>query len=224
MRYRSGVRQSHRPAGPGDLFGEMTCMSLYPRSPPCARSKQTVVPRDAPATSSACCRGTRRSRPSSTRTYRQRALDTHLRSVPIFDGVSDDFLRQLATRIELVRFEPGQVIFRQGDPAESFYLVRIGFVRSPSHFPAATSWSPIRLAARISGDRTPGGRRPPPSPPAPRSTTSSWSKIGAEEFRDMLQRFPPVAERLAERPASASSRTRPARRRRAPHRRVLGQG
>ena len=28
-----------------------------------------------------------------------------------------------------MRFAPGQVICRQGDPADSFYLVRIGFVK-----------------------------------------------------------------------------------------------
>ena len=40
-----------------------------------------------------------------------------------------EFLGRLRERVELVRFTPGQVICRQGDPADSFYLVRIGFVK-----------------------------------------------------------------------------------------------
>ncbi len=37
-----------------------------------------------------------------------------------------DYLRP---RVELLRINPGDVIFRQGDPADAFYLVRIGFVK-----------------------------------------------------------------------------------------------
>src|SRR5712692_8689126 len=112
--------------GPGDLFGEMTCMSLYPRSATVRAVEETVVLEMLRNVLSVLQRN-RRFKAQLDETYRQRALETHLRSVPIFDGVTDDFLRQLATRTELVRFEPGQIIFRQGDPADSFYLVRIGF-------------------------------------------------------------------------------------------------
>src|ERR1700728_5167955 len=63
------------------------------------------------------------------RSYRQRALDTHLRAVPIFAELTDEFIDGLRDKVELLRFSPGQVICRQGDPADSFYLVRIGFVK-----------------------------------------------------------------------------------------------
>ena len=61
--------------------------------------------------------------------YRGRALGTHLRSVPIFSTISDEFIDILRDRVEFLRFAPGQVICSEGDPADSFYLVRIGFVR-----------------------------------------------------------------------------------------------
>ena len=130
--------------------------------------------------------------------YRQRALDTHLRSVPIFDGITDDFRRQLATRTELVRFEPGQIIFRQGDPAESFYLVRIGFVKVTKSFPGGDLVVAYQARGSYFGEiglLEDDGRRI--------ATCTAIDhvelvKIGAEEFRDMLQRFPQVAQRLAE--------------------------
>src|SRR5262249_44896088 len=38
-------------------------------------------------------------------------------------------------RVELVDFAPGQVIVRQGDPADAFYLIRLGFVKVSQEFP-----------------------------------------------------------------------------------------
>jgi CRP-like cAMP-binding protein/Fe-S-cluster-containing hydrogenase component 2 len=69
------------------------------------------------------------------RTYRMRALDTHLRNVPVFASLSDAFLGRLREQVELLRIEPGQVICRQGDVADSFYLIRIGFVKVTQAFP-----------------------------------------------------------------------------------------
>src|ERR1700723_3089617 len=63
------------------------------------------------------------------RSYRERALDSHLRAVPVFSGLTDEFIDSLRENVELLRFAPGQVICRQGDPADAFYLVRVGFVK-----------------------------------------------------------------------------------------------
>ena len=69
------------------------------------------------------------------RNYRARALDSHLRSVPIFRNLSADFLEHLRDRVELVDAVPGQVICRQGEIADSFYLIRMGFVKVSQIFP-----------------------------------------------------------------------------------------
>ncbi len=65
--------------------------------------------------------------------YRQRSLDLVLQSSELFKGVAAedyrkivDYLRQ---RISFVRVNPGQVLFRQGDPVNDLYLVRLGYVR-----------------------------------------------------------------------------------------------
>jgi Fe-S-cluster-containing hydrogenase component 2 len=63
------------------------------------------------------------------RKYRQRALETHLRSVPVLASMPPDFIAYLRDRVELQRYSPGEVIVRQGDPADAFYLVRLGFVK-----------------------------------------------------------------------------------------------
>jgi CRP-like cAMP-binding protein/Fe-S-cluster-containing hydrogenase component 2 len=67
--------------------------------------------------------------------YRTRALDTHLRSVPIFQGVSQEFIDYIRDRVDLVDFPPGDVICKQGDLADAFYLIRLGFVKVSQQFP-----------------------------------------------------------------------------------------
>jgi len=67
--------------------------------------------------------------------YRSRALDTHLRSVPVFRNLSAEFIDHLRQHVELVDVVPGQVICRQGDIADAFYLIRMGFVKVSQIFP-----------------------------------------------------------------------------------------
>src|SRR5436190_56916 len=68
-------------------------------------------------------------------TYRRRALENHLRGVPMFAGLSPEFIEHLKKSVELQRYVPGQVIVQQGAPADSFYLVRIGFVKVSENYP-----------------------------------------------------------------------------------------
>jgi len=114
--------------GPGDLFGEMTCMSYYPRSAT-VRARTDCVMLEMLRNVLDILQRNKTFRAQLERTYRTRALDSHLRSVPIFAPLTKDFVDHLRDRVELLRFNPGQVICRQGEPADSFYLVRIGFVK-----------------------------------------------------------------------------------------------
>ncbi len=114
--------------GPGDLFGEMTCMSYYPRSAT-VRAKTDCVMLEMLRNVLDILQRNKTFRAQLERNYRVRALDSHLRSVPIFAPLTKDFVDHLRDRVELLRFSPGQVICRQGDAADSFYLIRIGFVK-----------------------------------------------------------------------------------------------
>ncbi len=77
----------------------------------------------------------KKSRALLEETYRRRSIDTHLRGVDIFASLLQDekqfadFVTYMRERVKLIRVPPGQVIFRQNDPADHFYLVRIGFVK-----------------------------------------------------------------------------------------------
>jgi CRP-like cAMP-binding protein/Fe-S-cluster-containing dehydrogenase component len=194
--------------GPGDLFGEMTCMNFYPRS--------ATVTAETDAVAFEMLRNVldlmlknKTFRAQIDQNYRRRALENHLRGVPMFADLSPDFIEHLKGRVELQRFAPGQVIARQGDPARSFYLVRIGFVKVSEAYPGGE----LVLAYLSRGDYfgeiglLGGGLRT--------ATCTALDhvevvRISEGDFREMVERFPGVRQGLetvaAERQAANQQR------------------
>jgi CRP-like cAMP-binding protein/Fe-S-cluster-containing dehydrogenase component len=112
----------------GDLFGEMTCMSLYPRSATVVAAEDSVMIEMLSNVLDIMLRNkTLRNRLDSN--YRKRALEDHLRSVPLFSSLSGEFIDRLRDHVELLSFNRNEVICRQGEPVDRFYLVRIGFLK-----------------------------------------------------------------------------------------------
>jgi CRP-like cAMP-binding protein/Fe-S-cluster-containing dehydrogenase component len=120
--------------GPGDFFGEMTCMNFYPRSAT-VRAETDVVAFEMLRNVLDIMLKNKTFRAQIDQNYRRRALETHLRGVPMFADLSPDFIAHLKESVELQRYAPGQVIAQQGEPADSFYLVRIGFVKISEEYP-----------------------------------------------------------------------------------------
>jgi CRP-like cAMP-binding protein/Fe-S-cluster-containing hydrogenase component 2 len=121
----------------GEIFGEISALSRYPVSATVrARSDVESVMIRTPA-----LRILQRSAPKFKefvdRRYRARSLETHLRYVGLFARCSESFLRALKERVELVSYEPGEVIVEEGSPANSFYLVRGGYVKVSARTGAA---------------------------------------------------------------------------------------
>lgn len=194
--------------GPGDLFGEMTCMNFYPRSAT-VRAKSDVVAFEMLRNVLDIMMKNKTFRAQLDENYRRRALETHLRGVPMFAQLSADFIEHLKNRVELVRCAPGQVIAHQGAHADSFYLVRIGFVKISEHYPGGE----MVLAYVSRGDYfgeiglLGGGIRT--------ATCTALDhvelvKISGDDFRDMVERFPAVRAGLqavaAERQAANAQR------------------
>lgn len=116
------------------IFGEMTCMNNYPRSAT-VKAKTAVTLLEIRRNVLYVLQRNRRSKKILEDVYRKRSISSHLRSIPLFadqfvDKVEfDKFVDLVREKARLVRLNPGDVIFRQGDLADNFYLVRIGFVK-----------------------------------------------------------------------------------------------
>jgi CRP-like cAMP-binding protein/Pyruvate/2-oxoacid:ferredoxin oxidoreductase delta subunit/ferredoxin len=179
---------------PGELFGEMTCMSYYPRSAT-VRAKTDCVMLEMLRNVLDILQRNKTFRAQLERNYRTRALDSHLRSVPIFASLTQDFIDHLRDRVELLRFSPGQIICRQGEAADSFYLVRIGFVKVSEDRPGGELVLAYLARGGYFGEMALLNR-------TPRSATCTALdhvevvRIAREDFEFMLEHFPNVRARL----------------------------
>src|SRR5579872_464664 len=120
--------------GPGDLFGEMTCMSLYPRSATVQAATDCVMYEMLRNVLDIMQRN-KTLKAQIDDNYRRRALEDHLKSVPIFAPLTEEFIDSLRASVELIRYNKGDVICRQGDLADAFYLIRIGFIKVAEDHP-----------------------------------------------------------------------------------------
>ena len=116
------------------LFGEMTCMNNYPRSAT-VRAKTDVSLLEIRRNVLYILQRNRESKAILDGVYNKRSISTHLRSISLFaEQFTDDkdfekFVDLVREKANLVRLNPGDVLFRQGDAEDNFYLVRIGFVK-----------------------------------------------------------------------------------------------
>ncbi|MDQ3939868.1 MAG: cyclic nucleotide-binding domain-containing protein, partial [Actinomycetota bacterium] len=66
--------------------------------------------------------------------YRDRALWSHARSSPVLRGLDENAVEDLLDDAQFRILEPGEVLYREGDPASDMYLVRDGFLRVARKF------------------------------------------------------------------------------------------
>ena len=181
--------------GPGDLFGEMTCLSFYPRSATVRATEDTVV-LEMLRNVLQMLQKDKIFKADLDRRYRERALDTHLRTVPVLAGLSDAFVTRLRDRVQLVRFEPGQDICTQGEVADSFFLLRIGFVKVTQKFPGGDLVARYLTRPDYFGEIGLLGE-------GLRTATCTALdhvevvRIAAEDFRDMMREFPDIEAEMS---------------------------
>ncbi|HWM26449.1 MAG TPA: cyclic nucleotide-binding domain-containing protein [Chthoniobacterales bacterium] len=196
--------------GAGELFGDMTCRTFQPRSAtvitrePCVMVEMLRVILDmlvgnrqlsdaSKATSKVKAptfKGTS-FKAELDRKYRERSLEIHLRSVPLFATVGDEFISYLKDKVELVSYNQSQVICKEGEEADAFYLIRSGMVRISMAMPGGEMvrtylsrgeyfgeigllWARKRIATCTALDAV------------------DVVKVPAGEFKLMLEKFPGV--------------------------------
>src|SRR5437899_3628705 len=200
--------------GPGELFGEMTCRTYQPRSAtvqarePCVMVEMLRVildmlvgnrqPSDATKATSKVKMPTFKGtsfKAELDKRYRERSLDTHLRSVPLFASVSEEFIEHLRQTVELVSCNQSQVICKQGDESDAFYLIRSGVVRVSQNMPGGEIVRGYLSRGDYFGEigLLKAGRR---SATCVALDAVDVVRITASEFNVMLEKFPDVRAQL----------------------------
>jgi CRP-like cAMP-binding protein/Fe-S-cluster-containing hydrogenase component 2 len=115
--------------GPGSFFGEMTLICGLPRNgtvtaqEPCQclevprRAFELWMKKPGPF------------RSTMDQIYIERGLATHLRTIPEFAEIDARIMQELVKKAKLRIFAKHEPIIQEGEEADSFYLIREGFVR-----------------------------------------------------------------------------------------------
>jgi len=195
------------------IIGEMTCLSNYPRSATVTALEDSEVIEILRNVLYILQRN-RSSREMLDRAYRERALGSHLMNVALFAELDDAQRKQcvafLKEKVDLVRVDPGQVIFLQGEPADNFFLVRQGFVKVAQKFYTqervlnylgpGSHFGEIGLLSAMSdliAREVPTGLKP-----GVRTATCSaldhveLVRVRGEHFRELLNTFPALKDQV----------------------------
>lgn len=179
----------------GEIFGEISALSRYPVSATVrAHTDIECLLIRTPA-----LRILQRSAPKFRdfvdRRYRERTLTTHLRHVGLFAGCDEFLIRRLKQKVELVSFEPGELIAGEGTPADAFFLVRGGYVKVS----AKAGASDLALTYLRKGDYF-GEAAILLDEPWPFSFSAIESvelvKISRRDFEELLDSNPPLRDDL----------------------------
>lgn len=120
--------------GPGDLFGELSCMYLTPRAATVVAAEDCVMFEMLRNVLELLKKKSKAFVAKANRAFRERTLLTHLKTQPFFSFLPQSELAFLQSNAELRELAPGEVLFRQGDSSRDphtggLYLVRSGHVQ-----------------------------------------------------------------------------------------------
>ena len=117
-----------------------------------------------------------------------------IRRLPIFRGLSPEDLRAIADRLFCVRYERGDTIFRQGEPADRFYVVETG------HVALLAPADPLNRRVTVERGEAFGGKSFITNARRAQSAvaiddTELWV-LRKSDFDALMQRFPAILARV----------------------------
>ena len=115
--------------GEGNIFGEIAALSGYPRSATVIAKEDLEVLEIPGESLKELMKQSPEFKQIIESLYTERAVKTYLRKVPLFANLNDSLIETLENRLNLKTYNSGDVIFREGDPGDSLYIIRSGFVK-----------------------------------------------------------------------------------------------
>jgi len=197
------------------IIGEMTCLNRYPRSATVVATQPAEI-LEIKRNVLYMLQRNEVSREILDRVYRERSLQNRLATLPILETLAEEdrdrVAKALRDRVDLISVDPGQTIFNQGDPADDYYIIRLGFVkvtqyhqgdqRVLNYLSPGTAFGEIGLLAElgqllsedIGTEIEPGLRT---------ATCTALDhveliRIRGKHFRELVKRFPTIRKSMIE--------------------------
>ncbi|MCH8924116.1 MAG: hypothetical protein IIA67_13330, partial [Planctomycetes bacterium] len=150
----------------GEVFGEMSCMTLAPRSATIVadvdcymleflRNIFDQIQKDAGY------------RETMDKVYQERVLKGHLRRMQFFRDLSDAQLETIRQGATLETHDPGTVICDEYDPSDSVYVIRSGLVQVVQGVDVALKEDEIEDWPALCQALVEGKKSPPPAAETP---------------------------------------------------------
>jgi len=192
--------------GKGDFFGELGPLTGNPRTATITAIERTTLleiqreaflflHKTAPAI-----------KKKIDEVYLGRTLSTHLRRVNIFTHLPEEVLNRLREKVELLEFDRGEVIIRQGDAGDSLYIIRSGFVKV-----SVGEGEKERVFAYLKDGNYFGEmsllRGGPRTANVTAVTRVEAVRIGVKVFQDIMNEFPDVRARIEQDVAQRDEKT-----------------
>jgi CRP-like cAMP-binding protein/Fe-S-cluster-containing dehydrogenase component len=180
---------------PGDLFGETSCVSHYPRGETVRAVTDCVALEMLRNVLDMMLQRNGDLRSLLDSNYRGRVLRTQLRQVALFAPASDAFIAGLRDCAELVRMKKGDTICQQGTEADCFYFIRNGFVKVSEDQPGGEMVLAYLGPRQYFGDGgvLSGGLQPTT---VMALDTVDLVRIREHAFRALAERYPDDAAKL----------------------------
>lgn len=112
----------------GELFGEMSCLYRSPRSATIVAARDLYV-LEMLRNILDQLQKNKTYKAEMDRKYKERVLSLHLRKLSIFSDLTEEQYQAIRDSLDLVSFEPGQIVFDEHERADSMYIVRSGLVK-----------------------------------------------------------------------------------------------
>jgi hypothetical protein len=113
----------------GNIFGEMAALSGSPRSATVSAKDDTVVLEIPASTLKDLIKCSSGFKETIDTLYKERAVNNYLKKVPFFEKLEDSSLTRLEDVVNLITYNKGDIIFREGEVGDALYIIRTGFVK-----------------------------------------------------------------------------------------------
>ena len=115
--------------GRGEFFGEIGALNGWPQSVTAQTATDCLMVQIRVPALRLMRRRSKAFKKRLEAVYRERALLPQLRACPLFRESAEPLMEQVAERAELVSCSPDAPVINEGDPLDSLYLVRSGFMK-----------------------------------------------------------------------------------------------